>query len=82
MKLYMRTSSIPLPEISEIDTVGGAESAGGVITKKGFEHFRAGIITGIHATLLNEGSLTDLDVVILLIKTSTDNTAFRAAAPF
>lgn len=73
-------SSTPLSESSEIYGVGSTESARGIITKKGFEHFRAGTITGIPATLLNEGSLIGLDVIILLVKTYADGFDFRAAA--
>jgi predicted ATP-grasp superfamily ATP-dependent carboligase len=43
-----------------------------MITKEGFEHFRADTITGIPATLLNEGSLMGLDVIVLLVNTSAD----------
>jgi len=73
-------SSTPLSESSEIYGVGSTESARDIITKKGFEHFRAGTITGIPATLLNEGSLIGLDVIILLVKTYADGFDFRAAA--
>lgn len=75
-----QSSSTLLPEISEIVAVGGTESARDMITKNGFEHFQAGTIIGIPATLLNEGSLMDLDVIILLVKTYADGPDFRAAA--
>ena len=73
-------SSTPLPEISEIVAVGGTESARDMITKNGFEHFQAGTISGIPATLLNEGSLMGFDVIVLLVKTYADGLDFRAAA--
>ena len=73
-----QTRSTPLPEISEIVAVGGTESARDMITKNGFEHFQAGTISGIPATLLNEGSLMGFDVIVLLVKTYADGLDFRA----
>ena len=73
-------TSTPLSDSSEIEALGSTESARGMITKKDFEHFRAGTITGIPATLLNEGSLMGLDVIVLLVNTSADGPDFHAAA--
>lgn len=66
--------------LSEIYALGSTVSARGMITKEGFEHFQAGTITGIPATLLNEGALMGLDVIVLLVKTSMNGPDFRAAA--
>ena len=73
-------SSALLPEISEIFAVGSTESARSMLTKKGFEQFRDGTITGVPAILLNEGSLMGLDVIVLLVNTSADGPDFTAAA--
>ena len=45
-----------------------------------FIQLQNGTIGGIPATLLNEGSLVGLDVIVLLVKTVPDVPDFRASA--
>ena len=45
-----------------------------------FSHLRSGTITGIPAILLNEGALTNLDVIVFLVNALPDAPDFRAAA--
>ena len=45
-----------------------------------FSHLRSGTIGGIPAILLNEGALTNLDVIVFLINVLPDVPDFRAAA--
>jgi uncharacterized protein len=51
-----------------------------IIKDHGFVPLRAGSIRGIPAALLNEGSLTEQDVIVLLANILTDAPDFRAAA--
>jgi uncharacterized protein len=51
-----------------------------IIKNHGFVPLRAGSIRGIPAALLNEGSLTEQDVIVLLANIVTDAPDFRAAA--
>ena len=44
-----------------------------------FSHLRSGTITGIPAILLNEGALTNLDVIVFLVNALPDVPDFRAA---
>jgi uncharacterized protein len=41
---------------------------------------RVGTVTGIPAILLNEGALTNLDVIVFLVNVLSDIPDFRAAA--
>jgi uncharacterized protein len=74
------TSLPPLP--TDIYAVTSTDSATRLITKRSnyFTHLRGGTITGIPAILLNEGALTDLDVIVFLVNVLRDVPDFRAAA--
>ena len=69
---------------SPIDSyaVTSTESATRLITGHSnyFSHLRSGTITGIPAILLNEGALTNLDVIVFLVNALPDIPDFRAAA--
>ena len=43
-----------------------------------FTHLRVGTVTGIPAILLNEGSMTNLDVIVFLVNVLRDVPDFRA----
>ncbi len=45
-----------------------------------FSHLRSGTITGIPAILLNEGALTNLDVIVFLVNALPDMPDFRAGS--
>jgi uncharacterized protein len=62
--------------------VTSTESATRLIAGYGnyFSHLRSGTITGIPAILLNEGALTNLDVIVFLVNALPDIPDFRAAA--
>jgi len=45
-----------------------------------FTHLRGGTVTGIPAILLNEGALTNLDVIVFLVNVVPKVPDFRAAA--
>lgn len=63
-----------------IFAVASTRSGLDIIKHHGFVPLRAGLIRGIPATLLNEGSLAEQDVIVLLANTMTDAPDFRAAA--
>ena len=44
-----------------------------------FTHLRGGTVTGIPAILLNEGALTNLDVIVFLVNVIPKVPDFRAA---
>jgi uncharacterized protein len=74
------TSLPPLPR--DIYAVTSTESAARLITEPSnyFTHLRGGTVTGIPAILLNEGALTNLDVIVFLVNVLRDVPDFRAAA--
>jgi uncharacterized protein len=75
------TTSLPtLP--TDIYAVTSTESAARIITESSnyFTHLRGGTVTGIPAILLNEGAMTNLDVIVFLVDVLRDAPDFRAAA--
>jgi uncharacterized protein len=70
----------PLP--TEIYAVTSTESSAKQIMEHGnyFTHLRGGTVTGIPAILLNEGALTNLDVIVFLVNVVPKVPDFRAAA--
>jgi uncharacterized protein len=74
------TSLPPLP--TDIYAVTSTESAARIITESSnyFTHLRGGTVTGIPAILLNEGAMTNLDVIVFLVNVLRDAPDFRAAA--
>jgi len=74
------TSLPPLPP--DIYAVTSTESAARIITEPSnyFTHLRGGTVTGIPAILLNEGAMTNLDVIVFLVNVLRDAPDFRAAA--
>jgi uncharacterized protein len=64
----------------QIFAVASTRSSLEIIKDHGFVPLRAGSIRGIPAALLNEGSLAEKDVVVLLANIVTDAPDFRAAA--
>lgn len=63
-----------------ISAVASTPSGLEIIKDHGFVPLRAGSIRGIPAALLNEGSLTEQDVIVLLANIVTDAPDFKAAA--
>lgn len=75
------TTSLP-PIPTDIYAVTSTESAARLISEpsNAFTHLRVGTVTGIPAILLNEGALTNLDVIVFLVKVLRNVPDFRAAA--
>lgn len=77
------TTTTPLtPLHTDIFAVTSTEAAARLIMKPSndFTHLRVGTVTGIPAILLNEGALTNLDVIVFLVNVLRDVPDFRAAA--
>jgi uncharacterized protein len=74
------TPLTPLP--ADIYAVTSTEAAAKLIMKlsNDFTPLRVGTVTGIPAILLNEGALTNLDVIVFLVNVLGDVPDFRAAA--
>jgi uncharacterized protein len=70
------------PSLTEIYAVTSTESAARLIVEHSryFTHLRDGTLTGIPAILLNEGALTNLDVIVFLVNVLPNIPDFRAAA--
>jgi uncharacterized protein len=67
---------------TDIYAVTSTESAARLIREpsNAFTHLRVGTVTGIPAILLNEGALTNLDVIVFLVNVLHNVPDFRAAA--
>lgn len=63
-----------------IFAVTSTPSAANIAKANNFIQLQSGTIGGIPATLLNEGSLLGLDVIVLLVNTMPDAPDFRASA--
>ncbi len=63
-----------------IFAVTSSPSAARIAKANNFIQLQSGTIGGIPATLLNEGSLLGLDVIVLLVNTMPDAPDFRASA--
>ena len=76
------TIAHPPPLPTEIYAVTSTESSAKQIMEHGnyFTHLRGGTVTGIPAILLNEGALTNLDVIVFLVNVVPKVPDFRAAA--
>jgi uncharacterized protein len=60
--------------------ISSTQSAAKKIREVGFLHLRSGAVTGIPGILLNEGALTGLDVIVLIVNLAKDLPDFHAAA--
>jgi uncharacterized protein len=66
--------------LSQVLAVSSTESGSKIIKDQGFQQLKSGTVAGIPGTLLNEGSLIGLDVIVFLVNTIRDAPDFRAAA--
>ena len=76
------STSTSNPSLTKIYAVTSTESAARLIVEHSgyFTHLRDGTLTGIPAILLNEGALTNLDVIVFLVNVLPNLPDFRAAA--
>ena len=66
--------------LSQLLAVASTESGSKIIKDQGFQLLKSGTVAGIPGTLLNEGSLIGLDVIVFLVNTIRDAPDYRAAA--
>ena len=66
--------------LSQLLAVSSTESGSKIIKDQGFQQLKSGTVAGIPGTLLNEGSLIGLDVIVFLVNTIRDAPDYRAAA--
>lgn len=65
---------------SQVMAITSTSSAAKIAEENGFIRFKSGTITGIPAILLNEGALTNFDVIVFLTEVLKDVPDFHAAA--
>jgi uncharacterized protein len=65
---------------SQVLAITSADSAAKIVEENGFIRFKSGTISGIPAILLNEGVLTNFDVIVFLTEVLKDVPDFHAAA--
>ena len=65
---------------SQVMAITSTESATKIVEENGFTRLKSGTITGIPAILLNEGALTNFDVIVFLTEVLKDVPDFHAAA--
>jgi len=82
-KISLIVSSIPVKtdkENNEIIAVGSTEGARKKIQELGIKSLEHGTIPGIPGILLNEGSISGQDVIVLLFQSDGMNPDFRSSA--
>lgn len=82
-KISLIVSSIPVKantDDAEILAVGSTEGARKKIQESGIKALKHGTIPGIPGILLNEGSLVEQDVIVLLFNSDGMNPDFRSSA--
>jgi predicted ATP-grasp superfamily ATP-dependent carboligase len=62
-----------------IYAVASSQSAAKMAPEKGFVLLKSGWIEGIPVTLLNEGTIAGINVIVLLVNTNTDVPDFHAS---
>jgi len=77
---HITTNTNDEHSLSQVLAVSSTESGSKIIKDQGFQQLKSGTVTGIPGTLLNEGSLIGLDVIVFLVNTIRDAPDFRAAA--
>jgi uncharacterized protein len=77
---HITTNTNDEHSLSQVLAVSSTESGSKIVKDQGFQQLKSGTVTGIPGTLLNEGSLIGLDVIVFLVNTIRDAPDFRAAA--
>ena len=79
--LIVSSVAVKSSDISEgIVAVGSTESARAKLTSAGLETLRHGLIPGIPGMLLNEGSMTEQDVIVILFQSTGTRPDFESSA--
>lgn len=81
IKLIVSSVAVRTPSgLEELVAVGNTDSARQKIKEAGFEVLENGIIPGIPGILLNEGSLSNQDVIVILFHSDGTGPDFRSSA--
>lgn len=79
--LIVSSVAVKAPEkLEELVAVGNTESAREKIKAAGFKILENGIVPGIPGVLLNEGSLSEQDVIVILFQSDGTGPDFRSSA--
>jgi predicted ATP-grasp superfamily ATP-dependent carboligase len=76
----MRFDTTFSPDDQQIHAATSTKCTAKIAKENGFVVFKSGWVGGIPATLLNEGSVARMDVIVLLVNTINDVPDFRASA--
>ncbi|MFB5608953.1 MAG: proteasome assembly chaperone family protein [Nitrosarchaeum sp.] len=82
-KIELVVSSVSVKSLAGIDgmvAVGNTESAREKLKKSGLKVLQNGTIPGIPGMLLNEGSITNQDVIVVLFQSDGTGPDFRSSA--
>jgi uncharacterized protein len=82
-KIELIISSVAIKDQEGIEgmvAVGNTDSARAKLKKAGLKGIEQGTIPGIPGVLLNEGSITDQDVIVILFQSSGTGPDFRSGA--
>jgi uncharacterized protein len=81
IRLIVSSVAVKTPDrLEELVAVGSTESARKKIKEAGFKILENGIVPGIPGILLNEGSLTNQDVIVILFHSDGTGPDFRSSA--
>lgn len=78
--LMVSSVAVKTPGLEELVAVGSTESARQKIKDAGFKVLENGIVPGIPGILLNEGSLDNQDVIVILFHSDGTGPDFRSSA--
>ena len=82
-KISLIVSSVPVKSLEtkeEIIAVGSTENSRRKIKELGLKNLQHGTVPGIPGVLLNEGSLTQQDVIVILFHSDGTSPDFRSSA--
>jgi uncharacterized protein len=81
ISLIVSSVAVKTPDgLEELVAVGNTDSARQKIKNAGFKVLENGIVPGIPGILLNEGSLNDQDVIVILFHSDGTGPDFRSSA--
>jgi uncharacterized protein len=79
--LIVSSVAVKAPDgLEELVAIGSTDSARQKIEEAGFKILENGMVPGIPGILLNEGSLTNQDVVVILFHSDGTGPDFRSSA--
>ena len=80
IRLVVSSVAVKTPGLEELVAVGSTDSARQKIKDAGFKVLENGIVPGIPGILLNEGSLENQDVIVILFHSDGTGPDFKSSA--